>query len=229
MSYSTRYSITSTGSVVAWDAETCPMPEHLYTDAHRARLEKETSIIRDRRQDLDDEAARRLAQSTHPFLGWICCVSAVAGSLENGCRKPISFKAASIDGEKALLQAFWDAIGQFPGKPVWVTFNGKRFDVPFLLARSAANGVAPSRFDIADTYPYKHRPHADLYGAWPCCYTLHDLCALLGVTSSKNGFDGSMVAAAVSDGRIDEVVQYCEADVVAAWTCYRSLQPYLSK
>jgi hypothetical protein len=227
MTYNNRFTTSATGEIVAWDVETCPLPDHLLTDVHRERLEKEIAIIKERQPDLDEAAARRLAMSTHPFLGWICCISAVAGTLKDGCREPVSFHAPSIDEEKALLERFWEAIGRFPGKSTWVTFNGKKFDVPFLLTRSAHYGVSPSRFDLADTYPYNHRPHADLCGAWPCYYTLHDLCGLLGVSSSKNGLDGSMVAGAVDDGRIDEVVDYCEADVVATWTCYRTLQPFL--
>jgi hypothetical protein len=227
MSY--RSNSTGDRSVVAWDIETCPIPEDLYTEAHYDRLEKEVAKLRDRRPDLGEEAARRQAKSTHPFLAWICCISAVAGTLGDGPRTPISFKAATLAEEKALLEAFWDTVGRFPGKPIWVTFNGKRFDVPFLLIRSAANGVALTRTDIADTYPFNHTPHADLCCTWSYCYTLDDLCALLGVESPKNGFDGSKVAAAVADGRIDEVVKYCEADVTATWACYARVQPCITK
>ena len=48
------------------------------------------------------------------------------------------------------------------------------------------------------------------------------------MTSSKDGFDGSMVANAVASGRIEDVARYCEADVVATWDCYLQVYPFLS-
>ncbi len=223
-----KSNVSTTRPIIAWDIETCPLPDEMLTDVHRERIDKEVSTLLQHQPDLDEDATRRLAMSTHLCLGWICCISAVAGTLDGGHRDPISLTASSIDEEKALLEAFWDKVGRFPGSPLWVTFNGKRFDVPFVLARSAHYGVTPSRFDLANTYPYTHTPHADLYSAWPCCYTLEDMCTLLNVTSSKDGFDGSMVANAVASGRIEDVARYCEADVVATWDCYLQVYPFLS-
>lgn len=222
-------SIPSDRCIVAWDVETVPLPESDLTAVHQERVEKETRNILEYRSDLNDVEAQRLAQSTHALTGRICCISAVAGTLSEGHREPVSFTAPTLEDEAEMLAQFWSRISGFNCKPVWVTFNGKKFDVPFLLARSAHYGIETSRSDLIDTYPYSFDPHADLYNAFqPNRYTLEDMCTLLGVESSKSDLDGSQVADAVADGRIDEVAAYCESDVVATWLCFAKMHSYLS-
>jgi len=222
-------SISNDRCIVAWDIETVPLPEQQLVPTHHDRIEKETRILLDRQSHLDDGEAQRMAQSTHSLTGRICCISAVAGTLGGGHRDPVSFTAPALEDEPAMLERFWQKISGFNCKPIWVTFNGKKFDVPFLLARSACHGIARTRGDLIDTYPYSFEPHADLYGAFqPCRYTLEDMCTLLGVEPSKAEFDGSRVAEAVADGRINEVAEYCERDVEATWRCYARMHSYLS-
>ena len=222
-----RVGLTTARAIVAWDIETCPLPENQLTDVHYKRIEKEISMLRHRQPDLAEDNARCMIQSTHPFVGRICCISAVAGTLEAGHRIPKSFVAAHLDDEAMMLETFWSTVAQFSGRVTWVTFNGKRFDVPYLLARSAHYGIPPTRRDLVDTYPYKHTPHADLCVVWPCYFTLHDLCQLLDVETPKNDFGSMQVAQAVVEGRIDDVVRYCERDVVATWQCYKKLHAFL--
>jgi hypothetical protein len=182
----------------------------------------------DRNPEMDEADASRLVRSVHPFLGWICCISAVSGSLQSntldgGPNEPVSWTAASMDKEAALLESFWQAVARFPKGTRWATFNGKRFDVPFVEARSAAHGIAPTRQDLRNTYPYGHTPHADLAWLWPQHYSLEGLCGLLDVPSPKSGVDGSGVADLVASGRIGEVAAYCERDVVATFRCTQSI------
>jgi hypothetical protein len=137
---------------------------------------------------MNHDAASRLVRSVHPFLGWICCISAVSGTLGSGTEglnEPITWTARSPDEEADLLKVFWEAVAGFPKGTLWITFNGKRFDVPFVEARSAARDISPTRSDLRDTYPYSMRPHADLAHLWPQHYSLDGLCALLGVPSPK--------------------------------------------
>ncbi len=221
-------SVAQDRCIVAWDIETAPVPDHNLTSGHQERIEKETQFLLNRPTAPNGEDAERLAQSTHSLTGWICCVSAVAGSLGGGRRTPVSFTATTPEEEPAMLQRFWEKISGFDCKPLWVTFNGKKFDVPFLLARSAHHGIEPTRSDLVDTYPYSFEPHADLYGAFqPCKYSLHDLCLLLGVEPPKTDFDGSQVAQAVEEGRIEEVAQYCEGDAAATWHCHERVHTCL--
>ena len=212
---------------VAWDIETCPLPSEALPDAQQERLRSEVERLRERSPEKSEEALHRQAGSFHPHLGWICCISAVRGSSSGGVEEPKSWTAASPEEEEALLDQFWadvHAIGRHHDRSRedlrWVTFNGKGFDVPFLTARTIANGLAPTRKDITHTYPYDHDPHADLMGIWQSSnYSLEGLCSFLGVDAPKDEVDGSMVAELTRDGRIGEVADYCEGDAVATLLC----------
>lgn len=209
-------------TVAAWDLETCPLPEKALAPAQAERLRREQSYRLERAPDLSEAEATRLAQSLHPFLGWISAI-AVAVWEDGTLYTPLVWTAASPESEPELLRTFWSRIETFPRSTRWVTFNGKRFDVPFLLARSTGHGLAPTRTDLTDTYPYNHRPHTDLMNLWrPVHYRLEELCAHLGVAASKNELDGAGVAAAVAEGRIGDVAAYCEADAVATLQCWKA-------
>ena len=184
-------------TAVAWDIETCPVPLDALSRAQQARYDNELAYKLSRESVMDRQTASRLVRSIHPFLGWICCISAVSGTLDSsasgsgasgrGHNEPVSWTASSPGEEAGLLEAFWSAVADFPPGTTWVTFNGKRFDVPYVEARSVAHGLTPSRADLRDTYPYNTRPHADLACLWPQHYSLDGLCDLLGVPSPKGG------------------------------------------
>lgn len=209
--------------LVAWDIETCPTCLNEFSEAQRARYKKELEWKLKRKPKMDETAASRLVRSVHPLLGWICCISAVSGTLEGGPNQPRSWSAASPDEEGDLLRRFWSDVAGFSGGIVWITFNGKRFDAPFLLTRTVRHRLTPSRRDLLNTYPYKHRPHADLSRLWPAHCTLDGLCDLLAVPTPKNGMDGSLVADTVANGGLSDVISYCERDVIATFECLRAM------
>ena len=96
--------------------------------------------------------------------------------------------------EPGLLRAFWVLAAQ---AEVVVSFNGRNFDVPFLLNRSLLHGV-PARVDLLGN-PYNLRPHLDLYrllqpGRALGPAGLDVLCWALGLESPKGTLDGSQVA-----------------------------------
>jgi hypothetical protein len=216
--------------IVAWDIETCPQPLDGLSEAQQTRYNMELAYKLDRNPDMEKEDASRLVRSVHPFLGWICCISAVNGTVEAGPNEPVSWTAATMGDEAHLLTTFWKAVARFPRNTLWVTFNGKKFDVPYIEARSAAHGIRPSRSDIRNTYPYSHRPHADLAWLWPQYYSLEGICGLLGVPSPKQeGTDGSQVARLVKDGKIDAVAAYARRDALATWACSHNALPLVSE
>jgi len=212
---------------VAWDIETCPCPLEALSPAQWRRYEKELARQRKLTPEMAEEEASRLTRSVHPFLGWVCCISAVSGTLDGAARPPRSWACASPDGEADLLRRFWADIAGFPGSTVWVTFNGKAFDVPFLLARTVRHRLLPTQRRLLDRYPYRHTPHADLACVWPRQCSLDDLCDLLGVSSPKGALCGADVAGAVAGGRLEEVARYCEGDTVATLACLREMAPVL--
>lgn len=214
---------------VAWDIETCPRPSEELSEAHRERYEKESSRHADGAEPTGEDQSK--AASLHPMLGWICCISAVAGDLENGHRDPHSWTAASQEDEEDLLLEFWDDVQAMENHAEnirWVTFFGKQFDVPFVSARSVRNGIRPTSKDLLNTHKYRSDSHLDLANVWQApWYSLADLCDHLSVESPKGSFDGSDVEPAVRDGRIDKVRRYCERDAVATFRCAEELVPLL--
>lgn len=211
---------------VAWDIETCPVPYDQLSESHRERHKQEYEFLTRRDSDSPTDELKSKASGTHPLLGWICCISLVGGTPQKiGSTR--SWSTGTQDGEAEVLRSFWEFVGEL--KTVqWVTFNGKTFDVPFVTGRSLKHGIAPTRKDILNDYPYSDQPHADLSNLLGRThYSLVDLCDHLGVESPKSSFDGSDVAPAVADGRIDEVQAYCERDVLATLKCAQHAAAWL--
>ncbi len=224
--------LPSSPTAIAFDIETCPLPEASLSEEQYRRLESEMDFRESRSgpfTEKERESEKRLARSTHGMLGWACCASVVR---QEGSKtlSPESFVARSPDEEARMLDDFWEFVDQIPRQATWVTFNGKGFDIPFLQMRSVARQVEPARSGLNNTYPYGHEPHADLMKVWPKShYTLGQLCAHLQVASPKGEVDGSDVAPLVREGKIDDVARYCEGDAVATLRCWQAMQPLLEK
>ncbi len=127
--------------------------------------------------------------------------------------------------EADLLRAFWVLAG---AARTVVTYNGRGFDVPFLIHRSLIHGV-PARIDLMSNR-FALRPHLDLlqvvrqgsFGSGP--NNLDVVCWALGIESPKGQMDGSMVAPAYQSGRIEDIARYNLADVRATTEVYWRLR-----
>lgn len=140
----------------------------------------------------------------------------------------ITFKTGS---EKEILQEFWDTINRY-GQ--FVTFNGRGFDCPFIMIRSAINRIKPTR----DLMPNRYNgPHIDLldqlsfFGATRR-YSLDMWCRSLGIKSSKEeGITGLDVKELFTEGRYLDIARYCARDLMATrellllWESYIKYRP----
>ncbi len=127
--------------------------------------------------------------------------------------------------EKELLERFWEIVER--KRPRLISFNGRYYDGPILMIRSAQLGVTPSlnlcgnRFNLS--------AHVDLtevlsfHGAWREQYKLDYWCRRFDVESPKGSIDGSQVARAYREGRIEEIGEYCLRDVRATAQLYTKL------
>jgi 3'-5' exonuclease len=132
------------------------------------------------------------------------------------------------DREPAFLAEFWSAIARFHR---FVTFNGRGFDGPFLMLRSAALGIAVTKNLVG--YRYALRPHTDLlevltfFGA-SRKWNLDFACKAFGIESPKeHGLDGYSVGPFYKSGRLAEIAQYCRRDVEATAHLYQKLEKTL--
>ncbi len=130
--------------------------------------------------------------------------------------------------ERQILEKFWTF---FDSDARFISFNGRQFDGPFLLIRSAINGVIPKR-DLVG-YRYGFHPNCDLREALNFFGTTNskqfkfnlDLaCKAFGVETSKSeGVDGRSVEAWFRAGRYREIADYCLEDVRATAELYEKL------
>ena len=88
---------------VAWDIETCPFPVDSFSEAQRSRFEERLTKRRSKRPDEDEDDAARLVRSLHPLLGWVCCISAVRGSVGELLKRSNNFATSSPEEGSELL------------------------------------------------------------------------------------------------------------------------------
>ena len=125
--------------------------------------------------------------------------------------------------EADLLRAFWALAGD---ASCVVSYNGRGFDVPFLIGRSLIRNV-PVRVDLMSSR-YSLRPHLDLYsvlgarGRGPS--SLDVICWSLGLTSPKEDMDGSMVAVEYDKGELAKIAEYNAGDVRATTRVYQRVR-----
>jgi hypothetical protein len=112
-----------------------------------------------------------------------------------------------------------------------VTFNGRGYDGPVLMTRSAQLGIAPSRNLVP--YRYDISDHCDLFdvlgyqGASRDRFSLDYWCRRFDVESPKGSIDGSQVAKAYRAGRIEDIGEYCLRDVRATAQLFQRLEKTL--
>jgi len=134
--------------------------------------------------------------------------------------------------EKQILEKFWEF---FDSDSRFISFNGRQFDGPFLMIRSAINGIVPKR-DLVG-YRYGFHPNCDLREALNFFGTTNsrqfkfnlDLaCKTFGVQTSKGeGLDGRSVETWYRAGRHREIADYCLEDVRATAELYERITPTL--
>jgi 3'-5' exonuclease len=131
--------------------------------------------------------------------------------------------------EAEMLAGFWELCAPYRRL---VTFNGRAFDGPYVMTRSALLGVKPSRNLVPQRYNLQS--HCDLqevltyFGADRHQYSLDFWCHRFGIESpKKDGLSGAGVQAAYKAGRIEEIARYCLKDAIATARLYQALQPTL--
>ncbi|QQR78327.1 MAG: ribonuclease H-like domain-containing protein [Candidatus Moraniibacteriota bacterium] len=135
--------------------------------------------------------------------------------------------------EKAMLEKFWEIATKYD---TFVTFNGRQFDVPFLMVRSAVHGVKPTKNLLANRYlqyqPYNAK-HVDLldqlsfYGVMRRKGSLHLWTRAFGIESPKaQGVTGDDVQGLYKEGKYQTIARYNARDLVATLALYERYRGY---
>jgi len=133
------------------------------------------------------------------------------------------------NSEAEILTHFWEYAKKADAV---ITFNGRNFDIPFLLIRSAILKIKPSRNFIKKRYDNKS--HIDLlevftnYGSTKK-FNLDFYCKSFGIKSPKShGVSGMDVKQLYAAGKIEEIATYCAHDVEATYQLYKIWNDFLN-
>lgn len=212
---------------------------------------KSKSIFKDwaeREATTEEELKKELEQIKEglplsPFLGEIVTIAL----MDDQGRGGVYFQAPSskikdfeegdikyrVGTEKEILERFWEIAGNYQR---FITFNGRGFDAPYLMIRSAVSKVRPSINLMYNRYLSLQRgvQHIDLsdqltfYGAVRRYPKLHFATQAFGIKSPKGDLDGKEVPKAFKDKKYEEIARYCLADVIATKELYEYWNQYLN-
>jgi DNA polymerase elongation subunit (family B) len=129
--------------------------------------------------------------------------------------------------EKEMLENFWRGAENYQE---FITFNGRGFDVPFMMARSAICGVRPTKDLLSNRYLNLQKfdaKHVDLqdqlsfYGAFQKKGSLHMWSRAFGIKSPKaEGVTGDDVKRLFEEKKFREIAKYNSGDVIATRDLY---------
>jgi predicted PolB exonuclease-like 3'-5' exonuclease len=211
--------------VFAFDIETVP-------DVELGRRIYDLGDLTDKQVGYVMQAKRREAAG-HEFLSYeqhhIVAIS-VALRMRDG------FKVWSLGdpdaSEAEIIQRFYDGIEKYT--PDLVSWNGGGFDLPVLHYRALRHGIqAPRYWEMGDedqAFRYSnylnryHMRHLDLMDVLSSYQararvSLQAAATLLGLPG-KLGMSGDKVWEYHLDGRLEEVRNYCETDVLNTFLIY---------
>jgi len=219
-------------SVLVFDIETLGRPPESFDEAQTGYLFRGAETEEARKEEIN-----RLNLS--PLTAEVLAIGMLNPATSRGrvhYRADRSGQSTSEDGkidfvagdETTILRSFWEDISSYDR---FVTFNGRTFDCPFLMVRSALLGVKPSRNLVP--YRYSATPHCDLldqltfYGSTRR-FNLDFYCRAFGIPSPKaEGITGLDLGPLYREGKYREIADYCIGDVIATAALYDRWKTYL--
>ncbi len=232
-----------------FDIETVPLDfDSAFDEAQREYLLRGSSSDEEREQ-------KKGYGALNPLTGKVVCIGTLIHETKRGSALYIADQASeeivelggytygykAFKDEASLLKHFWSGIdGKYQAV---VTFNGRNFDCPFLMLRSAALGIRPSINMMAGTRwefkvggssndRYSGAEHIDLLdkltfnagfdkvGATRK-FNLDFYTKAFGIASPKSKtIAGDKVPIFFAEGRSREIAEYCMRDVRATSELY---------
>src|SRR4029077_4961819 len=166
----------------------------------------------------------------------IICIGALVAHCDKGHWQVDALGGPHIGArpEKELITGFVNRIAEL--SPQLVTFNGSGFDLPVLRYRAMVHAL-PAVGLAARPYFHRYSQEAidlcDVLSSFSsqAKVSLHELCRVIGLPGKPNGISGADVERYHREGRIREIAEYCESDVLntfRVWLRYELFRGGLS-
>ena len=211
-------------SVIVWDLET--VPDLAGFAAASGLVGKSDTEVR---EAMGDKFPKHIYHS-------IVCIGALIAHWEADHWAMDALGAPHVGErtEKELIATFVDRIAELA--PQLVTFNGSSFDLPVLRYRAMVHRVAAPGLSLR---PYFNRYTEDAVDLCDLLASfspqgkakLHELCRVMGLPGKPDGMSGGEIEKYYREGRIREIADYCESDVLntyRVWLRYELFRGRLS-
>jgi hypothetical protein len=221
------------------DIETCAYPFESLTDSQREYLlryaEKEPD--QEKRKAMTDEAIR--FTSLYPYTAKCIVIGIFDVEKEKSF---VYYENAKVEewksddakvqykglSEKEMLESFW-RIAQAADQVI--TFNGRNFDLSFLMMRSAMLQIKVTKNFMSYRYGDEHIDLLEqftFYGATRK-FNLDFYCKAFGIESPKTAEVSGMEVKNLYDaGRIKDIAVYCSRDIYATYQLYKIWEKHLA-
>ena len=172
----------------------------------------------------------------------VVCVSFIAGQFVTGkdgkeryTIKHLKTGGRNNETEEEIIRGIFEYLAKHNSR--LISFNGRGFDLSVLQYRAMKYGIEAGWIYEGGVHNYNHRfateKHFDLldnfsnFGA-SARVKMSEIAALLSVPCKQNG-DGSEVYEMFKAGKIEDICNYCETDVLATYVMYLKFQRHAGK
>lgn len=137
--------------------------------------------------------------------------------------------------EKEMLENFWNGAANYQE---FISFNGRAFDIPFLMVRSAVYDIKPSKNLMKGRYLYQQdfaaksidlADQLTFYGATRRKGSLHLWSNVFNIKSPKaDGITGDDVGRLFKEKKFIDIAKYNVRDLVATKELYEKWDKYFN-
>lgn len=187
----------------------------------------------------DDIRAAKEGLGFSPLTGEIVAIGMLNPDTNNGAvyyqspevaQEPLKEDGIEYiaDTEEGILRRFWEAVKHYDKI---ITFNGRGFDAPFIMLRSAVHKIKPTKELMPNRYNLSHTDLIDLltfYGAVRRKFSLHMWCKAFDIKSPKEeGVSGYEVNDLFKSGQYLRIAKYCVGDLYATKELFEYWNEYI--